>query len=330
LVGRGIPKDDFSLVCERFCTSKLHDFQDLKTIATYGFRGEALASVSHVAHVTVVSRTKDSPCAYKGVYSDGALIPQGNASNKKKPVKQDGSQKPVEPKPIAGNIGTQITVDDLFYNLPIRKAAFKNHQEEYIRILGVVQKYAILNAGVAFSCKKYGSHQSDLQTLEKGTQLDNIRNIYGESIANELLKFDHESDKSKKYTFSANGFLSNPNFSIKKKEFIIFINNRLIECPAIRKCIDTVYSKFLPKSGSYSFVFISLSIPPESIDVNVHPTKKHVHFYHEDDVVLELTSTIDAVLTNNDQSRVFTVSVRLSFYFQCTYLRNPCLYQANL
>ena len=71
VLGKGIQKDDFSLVCQRFCTSKLQNFSDLKTILSYGFRGEALASVSHVAHVTVISRTNDSPCAFKYVYLHG-------------------------------------------------------------------------------------------------------------------------------------------------------------------------------------------------------------------------------------------------------------------
>lgn len=77
-IGKGIQKDDFPLVCQRFCTSKLQDFSDLKSIQSYGFRGEALASVSHVAHVTVISRTNDSPCAFKYVYNNTALQQQND------------------------------------------------------------------------------------------------------------------------------------------------------------------------------------------------------------------------------------------------------------
>ena len=151
------------------------------------------------------------------MYSDGILVQPGAAKSK--------STLLVQPKPIAGNIGTQIFVEDLFYNIPIRKAAFKNVLEEYNRILGVVQKYSILNASVSFSCKKVGSNQSDLQTSVNATQLDNIRNIYGDAVAKELLKFEYSSTPTAGYSFKASGFLSNPNFSIKKKEFIIFINS---------------------------------------------------------------------------------------------------------
>lgn len=259
--------------------------------------------------------------SHRGVYSDGILVQPGSGAAKSK------SKILVQPKPIAGNIGTQIFVEDLFYNIPIRKAAFKNVLEEYNRILGVVQKYSILNSSVSFSCKKVGSNQSDLQTSVNASQLDNIRNIYGDAVAKELLKFEHDSSSTPTadYSFKASGFLSNPNFSIKKKEFIIFINSmslsctslantydidRLVECPSIRKSLDTIYAKYLPKTACYSFIFLSVSIPPASIDVNVHPTKKQVHFLHEDEIIIELSNAVDAVLTNADQSRVFSVPVR--------------------
>ncbi len=105
------------------------------------FRGEALASITHVAHLSIITRTKDSVCAYKACYSEGKMV----CSN---------SKNVAEAKPCAGNIGTQIVVEDLFYNIPTRKKAFKNTTEEYNRVLDVVQKYSIHNTGVAFSCKK--------------------------------------------------------------------------------------------------------------------------------------------------------------------------------
>eukprot|EP00105_Crassostrea_gigas_P026542 XP_011447538.1 PREDICTED: DNA mismatch repair protein Mlh1 [Crassostrea gigas] len=151
------------IVCERFTTSKLQKFEDLNSIATYGFRGEALASISHVAHVTITTKTADSKCAFKGSYVDGKL---------KEPV-----------KPCAGNVGTQITVEDLFYNISTRRKALKSPSEEHSKIAEVVSRYAVHNCNVGFTLKKQGDNTADVRTAAKSSHVDNIRTIYGPSIA---------------------------------------------------------------------------------------------------------------------------------------------------
>ena len=130
-------------MCERFTTSKLVKFEDLNSISTYGFRGEALASISHVAHVAITTRTAAAPCAYRAKYSDGRLVPFAPGAS-------------AEPKSCAGNKGTQITVsrvlaqrmvrlrqvEDLFYNVATRRKALKSPAEEYAKIADVVTKCA--------------------------------------------------------------------------------------------------------------------------------------------------------------------------------------------
>ena len=135
-------------------------------------------------------------------------------------VAGNGSKEKTEqPKPCAGNLGTIITVEDMFYNIPIRQKALKNTSEEYNRIVEVVQRYAIHNSSVAFICKKMGSSQSDVHST-KSSQLDTIRAIYGNALATELVEFHHSQAD-----YNVNGWISNPNYSLKKREFILFINN---------------------------------------------------------------------------------------------------------
>lgn len=252
--GHGIRREDLGIVCERFTTSKLSTFEDLKTTATFGFRGEALASITHVSHVTLLTKTKDSPCAYKAKYSDGRLVPLKTGDK-------------AEPKPCAGVVGTTITVEDLFYNMQTRKLAFKNVNEEYQRILDVVTKYSIRygDAGVSFTCKKFGMSVPDLHTPNNSNSasgtLENIRIAYGSSLAKELINFEfsHEAGgtSSEGLNVTMNGKISNANYSHKKAIYIFFINNRLVECSAIKKTIETVYADILPRH-SYPFVYLSI------------------------------------------------------------------------
>jgi DNA mismatch repair protein MLH1 len=298
--GVGIDKDDMAIVAERFTTSKLSHFSDLQQIQTFGFRGEALSSITHVAHLTITTRTSDSQCAYKASYSNGKLV-----ANKKGAI--------AEPKPTAGNVGTLIQVEDLFYNVPTRKKALKNTAEEFNKILEVVQKYAIHNHSVGFVCKKYGSSHPDLQSISSPSVLDIIRTVYGNAIAKELLDFQAENQV---WEFTSKGYISNANYNSKRKEFILFINrihcllDRLVDCPTLKKAVDAVFAKYLPK-GTYSFSYIEVIIKPENIDVNVHPTKKSVHFLNEDKIVELICQSIDQRMKRADESRTFFIQTKI-------------------
>ncbi|KAG8422888.1 DNA mismatch repair protein [Metarhizium acridum] len=118
--GCGIEKEDLAILCERHTTSKITAFEDLSSIATYGFRGEALASISHIAHLSVSTKTKDSPLAWRAHYLDGKMV-----------APKPGQ--PAEPKGVAGRPGTQITVEDLFFSIPTRRRAFRSYSDEFIK-----------------------------------------------------------------------------------------------------------------------------------------------------------------------------------------------------
>ena len=159
-------------------------------------------------------------------------------------------------------------MEDLFYNVPTRLAALRSSAEVFNKIADVVTKYAIHNAGVGFALKKMGEVGVDVKTTATSTVVDNIRTVYGPSVAKELIEFFLEEEKLK---FRVHGFISN----VKNMIFLLFINNRLVDSTAIKRAIDHVYASYLPK-GSFPFVYMSLHIAPQNVDVNVHPTKHEV------------------------------------------------------
>ncbi|KAI9827152.1 MAG: DNA mismatch repair protein [Thelocarpon impressellum] len=286
--GHGIDREDLPILCERFTTSKLKAFEDLTSIGTYGFRGEALASISHIAHLTVTTKTKDSNCAWRAHYSDGKLVPAKPGQNAK-------------PKATAGRGGTQITVEDLFYNIPTRRRAFRSASEEYAKVLDMVGRYAVHCSGVAFSCKKHGESTVGIATPGNATTVDRIRQIHGSSVANELIRLDLANGR---LGFTVDGFASNANYHAKRMVLLLFINHRAVESSAIKKAVEQCYSTFLPK-GSHPFIYLSLEIEPERVDVNVHPTKKEVHFLNEDEIIEAICDEIRAKLADVDTSRTF-------------------------
>ncbi|KAH7063339.1 hypothetical protein B0J12DRAFT_758620 [Macrophomina phaseolina] len=287
--GHGIEqRDDLPILCERFTTSKLQTFEDLTAIGTYGFRGEALASISHIAHLSVATRTKGSSCAWKAHYADGKLVP---------PKPGQGA----EPKPCAGRQGTQITVEDLFYNVPTRRRAFRSASEEYAKILDLVGRYAVHCTGVSFSCKKHGDSSLGISVPANATVVDRIRQVQGSSVANELIEIHTSNDR---WGFKAEAWVSNANYSVKRATLLLFINHRSVDSSAIKKAVEQTYSAFLPKGG-HPFVYLSLDIDPHRVDVNVHPTKREVHFLNEDEIIEIICDEIRSRLGAVDTSRTF-------------------------
>ncbi|PKS07297.1 hypothetical protein jhhlp_005899 [Lomentospora prolificans] len=292
--GSGIEKDDLAILCERHTTSKLSAFEDLREITTYGFRGEALASISQIAHLSVTTKTKESPVAWQATYLEGKMVPQ-------KPGL------PAEPKSTAGRQGTQIKVEDLFFNIPIRRKAFRSPAEEFTKIMDMAGRYAVHCENVAFSCKKAGDASVGLSISANATTVDRIRQIYGSDVANELIEF---TSADKRWNFKATGYATNANYSHKKTTLLLFVNHRCVESGDIKKSLEEMYKNFLPKNG-HPFVYLSLEISPQSVDVNVHPTKRQVKFEHEDEIVQTICEDISSKLAAVDKSRTFMTQTLL-------------------
>nr|POE51839.1 dna mismatch repair protein mlh1 [Quercus suber] len=292
--GCGINKDDLPILCERHTTSKLKAFEDLTSIGTYGFRGEALASISHIAHLTVTTKTADSSCAWKAFYAGGKLTPA-------KPGQS------AEPKATAGRPGTQILVEDLFYNVPTRRRAFRSASEEYAKIADQVGRYAVHCKGVAFTCKRHGDTGAGIAVPAVASVRDRIRMVHNSATANELIDLELSNDQ---YGFKASGLVSTANYSNKKTNLLLFINHRSVESNIIKRAIESTYSLVLPKGGR-PFIYLSLEIDPARVDVNVHPTKREVNFLNEEEIVEMICGEIREKLGQVDTSRKFMTQTLL-------------------
>lgn len=253
-----------------------------------------MASISHIAHLTVTTKTKDSDLAWRAHYLDGKLTPA-------KPGQT------AEPKGVAGRPGTQITVEDLFFNIPTRRKAFRSPADEFNKIMDMVGRYAIHCKGVGFTCKKAGESSTNLSVQAHATVIDRIRQIHGGSVANELMEFSTSEDR---WGFKADGYATNANYSVKKTTLLLFINHRCVESTHIKKALEQTYSAFLPKQG-HPFVYLSLEIDPARVDVNVHPTKREVHFLNEDEIIQALCEHIESKLAAVDTSRTFMTQTLL-------------------
>ncbi|KAL9645144.1 hypothetical protein ABK040_002347 [Willaertia magna] len=278
--GCGIGAKDLEIVCERHTTSKLTNFEDLRTISTFGFRGEALASISYCAQVTICSKTESQKCAVKGQYKDGKLI---------------GSL-----KSSAGVRGTTIRAENLFYNLPQRREAL-SVTTEFKKISDVVTKYALFYSGKSITLKKQGESKPIIHTSINSDTIHNIKTLYGSKISKEILEMDH---KHEKLEYNIHAFFTNVNFSSKEKQFILFINKRLVDHSALKKAVISVFEPYLPKKG-YPFVFVKLEMNPRHLDVNMHPTKKEVAFLNEEQIIDDIKEEIRKKLLGSNSSRVF-------------------------
>lgn len=257
----------------------MQTYSDLQSISTYGFRGEALASISIVSRLSIQTKTKNDPCACKVKYENGEIT--------------EG------PTAVAGNQGTTITFEDIFFNSPIRLKTLGFPSDEFQKVFDVTAKYAVHNHKVSFTLKKFGENNS-LKTLPSSSPIDIIRSIYGNNVANSLLDINCAHDELK---FAMNGFISKGEYSGKKRNFLLFINHRLVESKSLKKAIfDDVYNKLLP-NNVYPFVYMSLEMDPMNLDVNVSPTKHEVNFLNEDLIVERIKDSVEEKLLGTNETR---------------------------
>jgi len=298
--GRGISSDDLPLLCARHATSKLRSFEELPRASTrsFGFRGEALASMSFAGRVTVTSMRPCDPHALYCSFRNG--VPESN------------------PSPCAGVPGTIISVEDIFVTMPARRRALRPAPEEYSSILSTLQRYACLHYSVAFTARKHGGSRADLNLHPASSRLERIQALHGPSLTRELIHFNipdnsdeshNKSDNSNnnnnsKEEFKCEALVSKCSCENKRSTFSFFVNGRPVSCAPLRKAVEAAYTSTIPKQVK-PFAMLFLSLPPEHVDVNVHPTKEEVHFMHQEEIGDCVHQSIQRRLLETNTTRTF-------------------------
>lgn len=251
--GHGIHPDDISTAFLPHATSKIQVIDDIFKISTFGFRGEALASIASVAKVKLRSRTKEYDIG-REIEITGGIVESI--------------------KDVGCNIGTSIEVRDLFFNVPARLKFLKSTSKETSSITDIVSRLALCNNDISF--KFTSNDKKVLQTYGNGNLIDAIRIIYGKNVADNLIYFESHSDIA-----SIFGYVGNQDISRGSRNHqSIFVNKRYIKSKLITAAVENAMKSFLT-INKFPFFILFLDIYPELIDVNVHPTKAEIKFNDE-------------------------------------------------
>lgn len=254
--GHGIPFAELELAATRHATSKLVRSEDLFRISTLGFRGEALASIGSVSHMTITSRTADS--------KEGARL------------RVDGGISAAVEKTGAPS-GTVVRVEDLFYNVPARLKFLKADVTEKRAIDTLVTRYALAYPNVRF--KLMDGRQPTLQTAGDGDRRSILAALYGVEVAKQMLEVMAQEDG-----LTLTGFISPTSLTrSNRREITFFVNGRWVQEFSLTTALLQAYHTLL-MVGRYPLTALFLEIAPEDVDVNVHPTKAEVRFKHQDKV----------------------------------------------
>lgn len=254
--GAGIPPDELELAVSRHATSKLSKTEELFDIKTLGFRGEALASIGSVSHMSLVSRPAQVDVA-------GKLSVDG------------GHNSAVQA--LAAPVGTEISIEDLFYNVPARLKFLRKDITESKHITGLVTRYAMAYPHIRWTLIQNG--QVEFQSTGSGNKLEILQALFGTQEAKALMPLDF-SEKD----LAIDGFISDLSLSrSSRKDITLFVNGRWVQDPTLTAAVIRAYNTML-MVGRYPVVVLFLSVPTHLVDVNVHPTKAEVRFREQDQV----------------------------------------------
>lgn len=244
--GSGIDINNMGIALERHATSKISKIEDLENTYSFGFRGEALASISSISELTMISKTADEMVGYK-LFSRGGNI--------------------LEKDEIGASTGTTIKVEKLFYNTPVRYKFLKNDATEFRYIKEFLQKVALAEPDKSIELINNG--KQILKTSGNGEIKDVVYLLYGKEIKDNLVDVNYQDGDIKITGVVGNTFIAEEN----EKNSNLFLNNRNIQDKILTNSADQAF-KGSTGIGKYGFFILNLQMPADYYDVNVHPTKK--------------------------------------------------------
>lgn len=270
--GKGIEKDDMEIAFERHATSKIRSAEDLKVVKSMGFRGEALASIAAIANVEMISKTSNEQIGNKIVVEAGRVLS----------FEETGC-----------GLGTTITVQNLFFNTPVRYKFLKKDYTESGYIEDAVTRLALIHPNIAF--RLINSGKTIIQTSGNGKIQDVIYAIYGKDIASSILEVDYTYED-----MHVTGVVGKPEIArSNRSNQIFFVNKRFVKDKTLMGAAENSFKGLLP-IGKYGFLVLNIDMDPSMVDVNVHPAKLEVRFQEENKVFKAIYHAIKDTLLKGE------------------------------
>lgn len=282
--GYGIPAQELTLLCERHTTSKIRSYEDLALLHTLGFRGEALASIAAIAEVTILSRALETENGEHGQEEQAAAWVTWHGGQ----LKEQGKH--------ARPHGTTVTVRNLFYNVPARLKFLRRTSTENAHIIHLLQRYASGYPAVRFHLAI--DERLALQTSGSGNLATTMAELFHLPLRDLLYPVDVDIEDC----CHIHGYVGNRALAHNGRQFItLFINGRWVKASALQTALEMGYRSLLPK-GRHPLLVINLEVPPQEIDVNVHPTKTEILLAREREIAQALNKAVRAVLERSPAS----------------------------
>ena len=270
--GKGIAQDDLEIAFERHATSKIRSADDLNTVTSMGFRGEALASIAAIANVEMVSKTQEQEIGYRVVVEAGNVLEKEEAGCK---------------------TGTTITVRNLFFNTPVRYKFLKKDYTESGYIEDVITRIALVNPNIAI--KLINTGKTVIQTNGSGDIKSVIYSIYGKDIANGIMEVSYKYED-----INIVGVVGKPEIArSNRSNQLFFVNKRYIKDKTLTAATEQAYKGLIP-IGKFGFVILNIEMNPAKVDVNVHPAKLEVRFEEENKIFQAIYHAIKDTLLKTE------------------------------